>query len=138
MEQFAPYGHALVSMAGVALIGLLMNPISALRKMGQGVAPGGTPEQAYDDGTYRLNRAYLNLTEMMGLFVGCVLAAMLAGVAPFWVNWLASIFFVSRILVAIVHLAGIGPMNFGPRTMIFVVGWACCVALAVMAILAVF
>ena len=65
-------------------------------------------------------------------------AAILAGADATWVNWLASIFFVARVLHFLVHYAGIGPMNFGPRTFIFVVGWACSAVLAVLAILAVF
>ena len=138
MEQFAQYGHAIVSMVGVAIFGLLVNPLTATKKMGQGLAAGGTPKGDYDDPVYRLNRAYLNLTEIMGFFVACVVGAILAGVSPFWVNLLASIFLISRIVLFFVHTRAIGPMNFGPRTFTFVIGWACCLILALMTIWAVF
>ncbi|MDJ0626939.1 MAG: MAPEG family protein [Rhodobacter sp.] len=137
MEQFAVYGHAIVAMAATAVFGLLVNPFTALAKMNKGQVAGATPSEDYGDRTYRFNRAYLNLTEIMGFFVAATLAAILAGADPSWVNWLASIFFVARIAHFFVHYAGIGPMNFGPRTLIFVVGWACCLILAAMAILAV-
>lgn len=138
MEQFAAYGHAIVSVAATAIFGLLVNPFTALSKTGKGLAAGQTATPDYGDKLYRFDRAYLNLTEIMGFFVASVGAAILAGANPTWVNWLASIFFVSRLAVFAVHYSGIGPMNFGPRTFIFVIGWACCVILSLMAIFAVF
>ncbi len=136
MEQFADYSTAIMATAGVAIFGLLISPFTALRKMGQGIDPGGAPAASYDDPVYRFNRAYLNLTENMGFYLACLLAAMLAGVAAWWVNTLALVFFLSRLLVFVVHLAGIGPKNMGPRTMIFVAGWGASLALAVLAVLA--
>ncbi len=138
MEQFAAYGHAIVAMAATALFGLIINPLTAVAKMNTGHTAGATPSADYDDKTYRFNRAYLNLTEIMGFFVAATMAAILAGADPTWVNWLAAIFFVARLLHFIVHYGGIGPMNFGPRTIVFTVGWLCCILLAVLAILAVF
>jgi len=138
MEQFASYGHAIVALAATALFGLLLNPFTAVAKMNRGQTAGGTPAEDYSDRTYRFNRAYLNLTEIMGFFVAATMAAILAGANPSWVNWLASIFFVARLAHFFVHFAGFGPMNRGPRTFIFVIGWACCLILTIMAILAVF
>ena len=138
MEQFAVYGHAIVAMAATALLGLLINPLVGIAKMKSGHQAGGKPENNYEDVTYRVDRAYANLTEVMGLFVAATVAAMIAGANPSWVNWLAVIFFISRVLHFIVHYRGIGKMHQGPRTFIFVVGWACCIVLAVLAIFAVF
>lgn len=137
MEPFAEYGHAIVALAATAIFGLLLGPLSAVAKMNKGLISGATPGEDYKDRAYRFNRAYLNLTENMGFFVAATLAAILAGADPTWVNWLASIFFVARILHFLVHFSGIGPMNFGPRSFAFTAGWACCIALAVLAILAV-
>ena len=137
MEQFAAYGHAIVAMAATALFGLLINPLTAVAKMNKGHVSGATPSEDYEDKTYRFNRAYLNLTEIMGFFVAAAVAAILAGANPTWVNWLASIFFVARLAHFIVHYAGIGPMNFGPRTFIFTIGWGCSLILAILAIAAV-
>ena len=137
MEIFADYAHAIVAVAATTLFGLLIGPVTAVLKLSRGMQAGATPEQDYSDRTYRINRAYLNLTETMGFFVAAVVASILAGVVPYWVNLLASVFFVSRIVLFFVHVAGIGPMNFGPRSFIFVIGWLCCLILSVMAILAV-
>lgn len=138
MEQFAQYGHAIVSLAVFALLTLLLSPVAAARSTGAGYAPGEVPKADYGDPIYRLMRAYLNAMEMTGLFATVTIAAILAGASPYWVNLLASIFLLSRLLVVVVHIAGIGKPNLGPRTMIFVVGWACCVILAIMAVVAVF
>ena len=137
MEQFAEYGHAIVAMAVTAMFGLLVNPLSAVAKLNKGMVSGATPSEDYADKTYRFNRAYLNLTEIMGFFVAVTVAAILAGASPSWVNWLASIFFLARVLHFVVHYGGIGPMNFGPRTIIFTIGWACCLIMGVLAIAAV-
>lgn len=136
METFVPYSHALTSLALFSLIALLLSPISALKKTGSGLPAGGTPDNAYDDPIYRWNRAYLNATETAGVFAAVCAAAILSGAAPFWVNLFASVFLVARVLMLVVHIAGIKPMNMGPRTILYVVGWACCVALAVLAIAA--
>ncbi len=137
MENFAAYGHAIVAMAATALFGLLINPLTAVAKMNRGKVAGGAPEEDYGDRLYRFNRAYLNLTEIMGFFVAATAAAILAGASAGWVNWLASIFFVARLAHFGIHYAGIGPMNFGPRTIVFTIGWACCVVMALLAVFAV-
>ena len=137
MEQFADYGHAIASLGLTVILGLLISPFTALSKMNKGHAAGGTPVADYGDRTYRFDRAYLNLAENMGFFAAATVAAILAGVSPGWVNWLAAVFFVSRVLHFIVHYMGIGPMNFGPRTIVFVAGWGCNLGLAILAVAAV-
>ncbi len=138
MEAFAAYGHAIASLAIFTIIAMLMSPITALKKTGEGMPPGATPENAYEDSTYRWNRAYLNATENFGVFAGATVAAILAGADPGWVNTLASVFLLARVLHAVIHIAGIGPKNYGPRTLSYVVGWACCIGLAILALAAVF
>lgn len=137
MEQFAEYGHAIVALAVFALIGLIMGPVAAARSTAAGYAPGEVPKADYGDATYRLMRAYQNAMEITGMFTAVTLAAILAGSSPWWVNILASVFLISRIAVAAIHVAGLGRPNMGPRTIVFLVGWACCVVLGVMAIVAV-
>ena len=137
MEAFAAYGQALASIAVFVILVMLMSPITALKKTGEGMPPGATPHNAYEDGTYRWNRAYLNATENFGVVVGAVMVAILAGVDPWWVNTLALVFLIARVLHAVVLIAGIGPQNYGPRTLAYVVSWACCIVLAVMALAAV-
>lgn len=138
MEQFANYGHALAAMAGMGLLILLLSPLSALKKQALGLAPGATPEQDYGLAAYRWHRCYANLAESIGTFGVTVVAAMLAGVDPAWVNWLAALYFLSRILLVAVHVRGIGKPNMSIRSFFYVAGWAMLVILAVKTLLEVF
>jgi len=138
MEQFAAYTHALVSMVGFGLITLVLGPLAAARKAKEGVASGASPTPDYTSATYRLERAHQNATETIGVFVAVTVAAILAGASPFWVNLFASLFFVSRLVHVYVHLNGIGAANNGPRTFVFVFGWAMCVLTALLALAAAF
>ena len=131
MEQFAVYGHAIASMMGVALLALLLSPLSAMKKTAAGLAPGATPEQDYSSPVYRWHRCYGNLTESIGTFGLVVVGAMLAGVDPAWVNWLASLYFLSRVLLAVVHLSGIGKPDMSLRSFTYVAGWAMLAILAI-------
>lgn len=134
MDIFEPYSHAIVAMAGLGIMQLIMSPLSAMQKTKLGLAPGATPEQDYGSATYRWHRAYGNLAETVGAFVAVTLAAILAGASPFWVNVLASLFLVSRVVMAVVHIKGIGGADQSVRSFAYVFGWAMCIALGVMAI----
>ena len=137
MESFAEYGHAIASLVLFAVIILLLSPLSALAKQKGGMAPGATPSEDYADRAYRLNRAYLNGTETLPAFLTVTVGAMLAAVDPFWVNVLASVFLVSRVLMLAIHIGGVGAPHSGLRSVTYVLGWACLVAIAVMTLVAV-
>lgn len=137
MEAFAAYSHAIASLVIFAMIILALSPFSAMAKQGKGLAPGATPEQDYADKAYRLNRAYLNGTETLPAFLTVTVAAMLAGASPFWVNLLASLVLATRVAMLIVHIRGIGKPHSGPRSVFYVLGWACMVGLAIMSLVSV-
>lgn len=136
MEPFAAYSHAIMSLAVFAILGLVLGPVSAARKAGEGVEAGAMPVPDYSSATYRLSRAYMNAVELCGMFTAVTVAAILAGAIPFWVNLLTLVFLASRVAVAVVHIGGFGKANRGTRSFIFIVGWACCIALALLAIIA--
>lgn len=138
MEQFAAYSHAIVSVAVFVILTLVLGPVSAVRKAGAGVAAGGTPAEDYGNPVYRWHRAYMNANESVGPFAAAVAMAILAGANPFWTNMLASIFLIARIVVLVVHVAGVGAMNQGLRSIVFGIGLFCTVAIALMAIVAAF
>lgn len=138
MEAFADYGHAIVAMAGVAVLVLILSPLSAMKKSALGLTPGCQPEPNYADPTYRWHRAYGNLTESLGTFATVTLAAMLAGASPYWVNLLAAIFLMIRVVLAFVHIRGIGKPDMSVRSYVYVAGWLVCLVMAIMAIQAVF
>ena len=138
MEQFAEYGHAIVALGGTVIFGLILSPLSALKKSAIGLAPGAVPEADYSSSVYRWHRCYSNLGETVGFFAAAVVAAILAGASPFWVNLAASIFFISRLVQAYVHITGSGKPDMGARSFSYVAGWAMCILLSIMAIVAVF
>ena len=98
---------------------------------------GGAPKEDYANIGYRAHRAYMNLTEILPAFAAVAIAAMMVGASPFWVNLLAAVFFVSRVVMAVVHIGGYGKADGGLRSMIFTIGWACCIGLSIMVIWAV-
>ncbi len=138
METYAEYSHAIASLVIFALIVLMLAPFSALAKQGKGLAPGAIPEQDYADRAYRLNRAYLNGTETLPAFLAVVVAAILLGASPVWVNWLASIALLARMAMLVVHIRGIGKPHSGIRTVLYVLGWACMAVIGVLALVAAF
>lgn len=138
MDMATNYAHALASLVLFTLVVLALSPFSALAKAGKGLAPGATPKQDYADKAYRLNRAYLNGTETLPAFLTVTVAAVLAGASPFWVNLLASLFLVARLIMLVIHLQGVGKPHSGLRSVFYVAGWACLVVLGIMALVAVF
>ncbi|UAB89769.1 MAPEG family protein [Ruegeria sp. SCSIO 43209] len=138
MEVYAEYSHAIAALVIFTLIVLFMSPFSALAKAGKGLAPGATPDQDYSDRAYRLNRAYLNGTETLPAFLTVTVAAILLGASPFWVNLLASVALLARVVMLVIHLRGIGKPHSGVRSVAYVVGWACMFILGLIALVAAF
>lgn len=138
MEALIEYSHAIASVVIFTLIILTLAPFSALAKQGKGLAPGATPEQDYSDRAYRLNRAYLNGTETLPAFLAVVVAAMVMGASPFWVNLLASVALLARLAMLVIHIRGIGQPHSGLRSVLYVVAWACMFVMGLMALVVAF
>lgn len=139
MEIFADYSHAIVSLAIFALVALVLSPMAGLARNRAGAAAGALPPADYSNRDFRICRAYQNTAESAGIFAVVVGAAILAGASPFWVNLLASLTAISRIAMVYVHIQGYGGTKEpGPRTMLYVFGWAMMLLLAILAIVAAF
>ncbi len=135
MLVFEPYSHAIASVALWALIVIVLSMLSTFGRDAENRCACGKPKRDYSDIVYRRERAFMNAVETSGPFIAAVLAAVLAGAAPFWVNLLASVFIVSRIVMAVIH---IGTENQPMRSVSFMVGWLCLIVLAIMAVFAAF
>lgn len=133
MEQFAAYGHAIVSIAIWILIVQLLSAWVGATKANAGMVPGSVPEADYGNKDYRIHRAYENSVANLAVLTSAVVIAVLAGASPFWVNLLASVAVVARIVMVYVHIQAIGKPTQGIRTFIFVFHWALILAIAVMA-----
>ncbi|MFV0385055.1 MAPEG family protein [Paracoccus sp. (in: a-proteobacteria)] len=138
MTEFAPYGHAIASLVLFALIAMALAPIAATAKMKDGVAPGGTPVEDYASRAYRLHRAQQNAAESLPVFVAVTVAAMLAGVSPHWVNWLASLVIVARLAMLYFHVSGKGDPYTGPRSMAYAASMLCYLVMAILTLVMVF
>jgi uncharacterized MAPEG superfamily protein len=128
------YAHAIVSLALWPILQIVLSMMSTIGLNADNRCDCGLPKRDYADVAYRRHRAFGNAIEMSGPFIAATLAAILAGAAPFWVNLLASVFLVSRVVTAAVH---IGTENQPARSVTWMVGLICVIALAVMAVVAV-
>ncbi len=135
MEIFAPYGHALVSLALWSMIVTVLAGLSTAGRTADARCDCGKPKRDYADPVYRRERAFMNAVETSGPFIAATLAAILAGGPVFWVNLLASVFVVARVAMAVVHVR---TTNQPMRSAFFSLGLFCIVGLAVLAIVAVF
>lgn len=138
MEQFAAYGHALASVALFAVIVMLFSPLSAIQKGKQGLAPGAEPPADYSNLAYRLHRVFENGADSLTIFAAVTGVAILAGASPFWVNLLASLVLVFRVIMVFIHVRGLGSPHNGPRSFAYVAGWLCMMALAILGAVAAF
>ncbi|MCX7559426.1 MAPEG family protein [Sulfitobacter sp. F26204] len=135
MDYLEAYSHAIAALAIWALLSLVLGAMSTLGRNAQNRCECGLPRRDYSDVVYRRGRAFANAMEMNGPFVAATVAGILAGAAPFWVNILASVFILSRVAMAVVH---IGTENQPLRSMTWAIGMLCVFILALMAAIAAF
>lgn len=134
MENIAAYSVGIISLLIFVLVVLVQGALVGAGKAKAGMAPGGTPENDYDDNLFRLNRSHQNGTEIMAAAAIALFASILVGVPAFWVNLLMGIFLLTRIVYVFVYAQNIGKPAQGTRTFTFVAGWAMLVGLCIMAI----
>jgi uncharacterized MAPEG superfamily protein len=126
MSPFAAYGHAILSLAVWSLIVITLSALSTRGRVAENRCDCGKPKRDYSDRWYRSERAFMNAIEISGPFIAATLASILAGAPSFWVNMLASVFVVSRIAVAYVH---IGTTNQSLRSAVWSIGVMCILGL---------
>ena len=135
MEAFEAYSHALAALALWSLLVLALSGLSTRGRTAENRCECGKPKRNYANVVYRTERAFMNAVETSSPFVAATVAAILAGATPIWVNLVASIFLLSRLAMAAVH---IGTENQPMRSATYVVGWACIIVLALLAFVTAF
>lgn len=135
MEAFDAYGHAVASLALWGLWMIALSMISTSGKTPKDRSESGLPKRDYSNEAYRRHRAFQNAIETSPAFLTTTLAAILAGASPVSVNWLASLFVVSRLVMAFVHIR---TENQPMRSAAFGFGWLMIVLMAVLALYTVF
>jgi uncharacterized MAPEG superfamily protein len=134
LELVTGYSSALVALLIFVLIVLLQSALVGAAKAQSGLTPGCTPEADYDNRVYRLNRSHQNAIEIMPAASIALFACILTGASAWWVNLLMILFLLLRVLYVLVYAQNIGKVTQGPRTFVYVAGWATIVALCLMAI----
>lgn len=135
MDIFDAYSHAIASLALWTLVSIILSFVAVIGKNADNTCACGHPKRDYSNVVYRRGRAFANAMEISGPFIGATVAAILIGADPVWVNTFASVFVVSRIVTAFVHIGTtIEPL----RSAAWMVGLICVISLAVMAVWAAF
>ena len=136
MEIVAPYSWAVVYLLAFVIVTLFTSAIVGARKASAKLTAGGNPDNNYEDGVYRINRAHQNAVENAALIAIALVAAILAGVSPWWTHLLMGLFLVFRLLHTFILVMNIGAEQQSLRTFAYVASWACNLVLASMAIVA--
>ena len=132
-----PYHWALLASCVLVLMVLIQNFLTAPLAFLKGEQiPGGPVQGGHHLLSYRVLRTHANSTENLGVFGFALLLAIVASVAPIWVNWLAIIHVIFRMAFWVVYYSGIGKVAGGLRTMCFVGGLVSNVILGVFALVA--
>ncbi|WP_300031294.1 MAPEG family protein [uncultured Roseobacter sp.] len=133
--DFEAYSHALAALALWAILVSVLGMVSTRGRTPENRCDCGKPKRDYANPVYRAERAFMNAVEVSGPFVAATAAAVLAGAAPFWVNFFASAFIVVRLAMAFVHIR---TENQNARSACFAMGLLCILALALMGLVAAF
>ena len=129
------YRHSFLVLAGLALMTLIQNFATApLAFVNDEQVPGMPVRFDQSKLSFRALRTYQNSAETFPAFGWALLMAILAGASPVLVNWLAIGYFLARVVFWMIYYSGIGKAAGGPRTMAFVAGLLCNIALAGVAI----
>lgn len=129
--MFEAYAHAVASLGGYAILLVVLTSMSVVGRSDGKRCECGQVKRDYDDVVYRRGRAHMNAVESAAPFIAAVVAAILVGASPFWVNVLASVFLVARVIGAAVH---IGTTSHNLRSLFWFISMLSVLALAVIAV----
>lgn len=135
VPYLSAYQPSFLVLAALALITLVQNFATApLAFITQEQVPGMPVQFDHSKLSFRAIRTHANSVESFPAFGWALLVAIVAGVSPNLVNWLAWIYLAFRLAFWAVYYAGIGKAAGGPRTLAFVGGLLINMGLAGLAI----
>lgn len=130
------YHPALIALAILCLAVLLQGVLTAVFAFSKGEQAPGMPLKGGPElHSFRVLRTYGNSTENLPVFIGALLLAIIAGVKPSLVNWVAGIHVGFRLLFWMVYYSKAGVKTPGPRTASYLGGWLTSVILVVAALM---
>lgn len=122
LSAFAP---AFLALAVLCLAVLIQTMLTApLAFLNEEQAPGMPLRGDHTLLSFRVIRTHANSVENLPVFGFSLLLAILVGVSPTAVNWLAGIHVASRLAFWAVYYSGVGKVAGGPRTIAFLGGSA--------------
>ncbi|MDG2004841.1 MAG: MAPEG family protein [Novosphingobium sp.] len=137
LPSLASYHPALLALALLSLAVLIQGVLTAPLAFARGDEEPGMPLKGdHAKFSFRVIRTYANSVENFPAFIATLFLAIIVGVDPTWVNWLAGLHVGFRLLFWVVYFAGIGKVAGGPRTMSYVGGWLTNTVLAGMTVYA--
>ena len=120
--HFSDYSLALTALTLLCFIICIQSVIAGAIGLGKSNEEPGLPlKGSHNDFSFRTLRTYANSVENLPMFGLIVLLAIFIGVEPKWVNWLAVIHVVCRVLYWAIYYSGIGKVEGGPRTITYVI-----------------
>ena len=138
-SRLADYQPALLALTILCLAVLAQSTLAGVLGFGKsGERPGHPLQGGHGDLSFRAIRTYANSTENLPAFAITVILAIIVGVTPTWVNWLAAIHVALRLVYWVIYTGGIGAAANGPRTIVYVMGLLANVVLAVRTLVAFF
>ena len=133
----AAYIPALLFLAILCILPPIQNILCAILAYSSNEQTPGMPVRLDHNAlSFRVVRTYQNSVENLAGFGFALLAAIMLGAAPFWVNLLAGIHLAFRLVFWAVYYSGSGKVAGGPRTLSYIGGMASNLALAGMAVYA--
>ncbi|MEO9943886.1 MAG: MAPEG family protein [Paraglaciecola sp.] len=139
IPSLSDYHIAFMMLAIISLITLIQNFLTApLSFIKEEQEPGMPLRFDHTKLSFRALRTYHNSAETLPALGFSLLAAVIFGANPFWVNILTGVYLFFRLSFWFVYYSGIGKVAGGPRTWAFVGGLLSNIALVVMAIYAAF
>lgn len=132
--SYQPAVVALVVLCLAVLVQSFLAGILGLAKSDE--VPGRPLKGDHPDFSFRVLRTYGNSTENLPAFGFTLLAAILVGAPASWVNWLAGIHVALRMVYWFAYYKGLTPVGGGPRSLIYVAGWAANLVLALVVVYA--
>lgn len=139
MQDFITgYEPAIGSLVALSLIVLLQSFLGAYFAFVKEPGLPGVPLQGdHSKLGFRAVRTYQNSVENLPAFAVAVIVGALVGASVFWVNLLAILHVVMRVAFWAVYYSGIGKPAGGPRSIVYVIGWAINIVLGVIVLFAV-
>ena len=132
-----PYYPSLMALLILCLAILVQSFIAGAIGLGKSAEVPGIPLKGnHADFSFRTLRTFHNSIENLPVFIATLGIAIIAGAPVAWVNGLASLYVVLRLIYWAVYYSGIGKVEAGPRTIVFVLGFFTNVAIAIVGLIA--